>query len=81
MKTIDVDRIRDLVRQALKEKLSVGGVATSEPDPMRLLPQHPSQLDVMSCCADEDELKAQQSCLIEPHRMCCNSGYCKKLGF
>ena len=81
MKTIDADAIRRLVRQTLEEKLGLNRPSLPEPSPTKPLLDHPSHLDVMSDCAAEDELSKSQSCLIEPHRMCSNSGYCKKLGF
>ena len=81
MKTIDPDVIRRLVRQTLEEKLSIVRPSTPEPCPTKPLHEHPSHLDVMSDCAAEGELSGSQPCLIEPHRMCSDSGYCKKLGF
>jgi len=81
MKTIDPDVIRRLVRQTLEEKLGLNRPSLSEPNPTKPLNEHPSHLDVISDCASEDELPTSQPCLIEPHRMCSGSGYCKKLGF
>ena len=46
---------------------------------------HPSQLAIAegpasSDCYEDMDLPLQKPCLIEPHRPCYNSGYCKKLG-
>ena len=49
---------------------------------------HPSQLAVAegpassaySDCYEDMDLPLQTPCLIEPHRPCYNSGYCRKLG-
>jgi hypothetical protein len=81
MTMIDPNRIRAMVRQALEEQLGLKRLEQRPPTPDRLLPEHPSHLDIVSGCSDDDELSGNQPCLIEPHRMCSNSGYCKKLGF
>jgi len=46
---------------------------------------HPSQLAIaegpaLEDCYEDMDLPLQKPCLIEPHRPCYNSGYCRKLG-
>jgi hypothetical protein len=97
MRPLDPDLVRALVRQALEEELGLASMATQKLDdsfrfrhrgrpdrtkaaglPTRI---HPSHLEVVSECGGESDFSPRKSCLIEPHRLCCNSGYCKKLGF
>lgn len=81
MRPLDPDLVRALVRQALEERLGVrGGAAPTKAAglPTRI---HPSHLEVVSECGGESDFSPRKSCLIEPHRLCCNSGYCKKLGY
>jgi hypothetical protein len=81
MTNVDPDKIRAMVRRALEEKLGLVSSPSDPPNPNLPFQQHPSHLDVVSDCGDEDELSPHRSCLIEPHRMCSGSGYCKKLGY
>ncbi len=45
--------------------------------------QHPSHLEVLTepACEEEGDFSTDAACLIEPHRLCSHSGYCKKLGY
>jgi hypothetical protein len=77
MKAVDPDALRALVRRALQEKLMPASPA------VRALPSiHASHLDITVGpeCSEDLDLPLQKPCLIEPHRLCYNSGYCKKLG-
>ncbi|MEE9264326.1 MAG: hypothetical protein V3V11_07720 [Vicinamibacteria bacterium] len=52
------------------------------PNPLSV---HPSQFAIsdgpaFSDCYEDMDLPLQPPCLIEPHRLCYNSGYCRKLG-
>ncbi len=55
------------------------------PNPLSV---HPSQLAIAEGpafsafpdCYEDMDLPLQKPCLIEPHRLCYNSGYCRKLG-
>ncbi len=79
MSSVDPNMVRALVRQALEQRLGLGPTHLSV---------HPSQLAIgegpalsaISECYEDMDLPLQNPCLIEPHRPCCNSGYCKKLG-
>lgn len=83
MRTIDPDRIRALVRRMLEEKLDPHGseAAARRARPGGLVGEHPSHLDVVSERGADNELSSGKPCLIEPHRLCVASGYCKKLGY
>ncbi len=89
MTSVDPNMVRALVRQALEQKLGLGPTPAASPP----LPQgegvgisvHPSQLAIaegpaLEDCYEDMDLPLQKPCLIEPHRPCYNSGYCKKLG-
>ncbi len=99
MNSVDPNRVRALVRQALKQKLGLGSPVHPEATSLSLrervgvrvvqqsaqLSVHPSQLAIgegpaSSDCHEDMDLPVQKPCLIEPHRPCYNSGYCKKLG-
>ena len=89
MTSVDPNMVRALVRQALEQKLGLGPTLAASPP----LPQgegvsfsvHPSQLAIaegpaLEDCYEDMDLPLQKPCLIEPHRPCYNSGYCRKLG-
>ncbi len=92
MSSVDPNMVRALVRQALEQKLGLGPTLAASPP----LPQgegvgisvHPSQLAIGEGPAlsahsewhEDMDLPLQTPCLIEPHRPCYNSGYCRKLG-
>ena len=97
MSSVDPNRVRALVRQALEEKF---GRHPTPASPLSLrervgvrvvqpstgLSVHPSQLAIgegpaSSDCHEDMDLPTQKPCLIEPHRPCYNSGYCTKLGY
>ena len=114
MSSVDPNRVRALVRQALEQKLGLGPTSgarpLSRPASVRVRPNdfggsaeafseggreretgpsqlsvHPSQLAIaqgpaVSDCYEDMDLPLQKPCLIEPHRPCYNSGYCRKLG-
>ena len=80
MSIVRPDVVRALVRQALEERLGTRPpVALGEP--LRSA-WHPSQLGIAEGpeCSEDFDFPIQRPCLIEPHRPCYNSGYCKKLG-
>ncbi len=77
---VSPDVVRALVRQALEERLGTRPSAAASFHPAKLA--HPS-LSVISDgpeCTDDFDLPVRTPCLIEPHRPCYNSGYCRKLG-
>ena len=87
MSSVDPNRVRALVRQVLEEKFGLGLTASQgRPGSTALISSlHPSQLaigegPVSSDCQEDIDLPLQKPCLIEPHRPCYNSGYCRKLG-
>lgn len=111
MSSVDPNRVRALVRQALEQKfglrptdaLSLPPSLKASADPPKSLERtrteagrerragpnpfsvHPSQLAIGegpadSDCYEEMDRPFQKNCLIEPHRPCYNSGYCRQLG-
>lgn len=94
MSFVDPNMVRALVRQALEQRLGLGPTprVLNHPHPGPLpegegvsFSVHPSQLAIAegpasSDCYEDMDLPLQKPCLIEPHRPCYNSGYCKKLG-
>lgn len=75
MTTIDPERVRSLVRRLLKERFEV-----SSPTSLELHASHRT-ITAGPECSEEDGLFPRRPCLIEPHRPCYNSGYCKTLGY
>jgi hypothetical protein len=88
MRRIDPDLVRKLVRQALEDELGLSSTEGGERPPTsssrtteHAAQTHPSHLDVITECGGGGDFSPGKSCLIEPHRLCSNSGYCKKLGY
>jgi hypothetical protein len=82
MKPIDPDAIRALVRQELTQRLgSFEKPALPQARAGSIL--HPSHLEIFTepGCEEEQDFSPGATCLIEPHRLCFHSGYCKKLGY
>jgi hypothetical protein len=81
MKYIDPDAVRALVRRELMKRL--GSMPSSSLSAKTDSMQHPSHLEVLTepGCEEEGEFSSREPCLIEPHRLCSHSGYCKKLGY
>ena len=86
---VSPDVVRALVRQALEEQLGIRPSAAASSQPARLDHlAHPAQLAHPSLsdfsdgpeCTEDIDLPVRTPCLIEPHRPCYNSGYCRKLG-
>ena len=78
MTPLDPSVVREIVRRKLEERLGVTAERRG-PSPLRVW----SELEVAAgpACETEDmDLSKPSACLIEPHRLCTNSGYCKKLG-
>ena len=81
--TVSPDAVRALVRQALEERLGLR--ARTAHTPLSSKSIHPS-LSVIHIgpasteCSEDLDFPIQKPCLIEPHRPCYNSGYCRKLG-
>lgn len=82
MKNIDPDAIRTLVRQELMERLGSMKKPDLPPERTSAVP-HPSHLEILAepGCEEELDFSPGAACLIEPHRLCSHSGYCKKLGY
>jgi hypothetical protein len=81
MRQVDPAWIRTLVRQALEEELARRQRRMSKTAAGLPGLDDPSHLEVISDGEFESDFPPRKSCLIEPHRLCFNSGYCKKLGF
>ncbi len=79
MTDVNPEAVRALVRRALEEAFMPGESKAASP---RLSLVHASHLDITSGpeCSEDLDLPVRKPCLIEPHRLCYNSGYCKKLG-
>lgn len=75
MRTVDPEAVRALVRRALEERLTVPSTEVSL--------VYASHLDIAlgPDCSEDLDLPQRKPCLIEPHRLCYNSGYCRKLGY
>jgi len=77
--TAEIDRnaVRALVRRKLEERLG-----TALPHGTSAVGTLWSELEIAAGpeCSDDFDFPVQKPCLIEPHRPCYNSGYCKKLG-
>ncbi len=82
MKRIDPDTVRTLVRQELVERFGSMQKPTFPQARTSAIP-HPSHLEVLfePGCEEEHDFSPREPCLIEPHRLCSHSGYCKKLGY
>ncbi len=89
MTSVDPNMVRALVRQALEQKLGlrptprpVGPARAARQGGPTRLSVHPSQFAISDGpeSYEDMDLPLQKPCLIEPHRPCYNSGYCKKLG-
>ena len=81
MTSVRADVVRALVRQALEERLGVRDAAA--PSSSRTLHvAHASLSDIARGpeCSEDIDFPIRKPCLIEPHRPCYNSGYCRKLG-
>jgi hypothetical protein len=76
---VSPDVVRALVRQALEERLGVDPSIAPSP---RTLSAHASFFVIASGpeCSEDMDFPIRKPCLIEPHRPCYNSGYCRKLG-
>ena len=70
-----------LIIEALEEELGLRERAATAVPGKSPIRSHPSHLEVISECGSESDFSPRKSCLIEPHRLCSNSGYCKKLGY
>ncbi len=83
MSSVDPNMVRALGRQALEQKLGLGPTPRpARPAGPTRLSVHPSQFAISEGpeSYEDMDLPLQTPCLIEPHRPCYNSGYCKKLG-
>ena len=69
--TIDRERVRRLVRRELMKRLD------ERPSVM-----HAALVEFYQGpeCNEDPDFPTRRPCVIEPHRPCYNSGYCKKLG-
>ncbi|MGH9463689.1 MAG: hypothetical protein ACRD1X_21005 [Vicinamibacteria bacterium] len=76
---VSPDVVRALVRQALEERL---GVHLSVTPPSQTISAHASFAVIAPGpeCSEDMDFPVRKPCLIEPHRPCYNSGYCRKLG-
>lgn len=72
MKRVDPETVRNLVRRELERRL------LTLPSPT-----HPSHQDIAQGpeCTEDHDFPVRKPCLIEPHRLCYSSGYCRKLGY
>jgi hypothetical protein len=74
-RVIDRDRVRALVRAELEKRLAPAPAARGL-TVAALLEIHPG-----AECSEDPDYAVRRPCVIEPHRPCINSGYCKKLGY
>jgi hypothetical protein len=74
MTGIDPELVRSVVRRVLAERF--GGSA-------RRPVSDASHWDIAPGpeCSSDPDLPQHKPCLIEPHRLCYSSGYCRKLGY
>ncbi|HEX9722685.1 MAG TPA: hypothetical protein VGC53_00195 [Vicinamibacteria bacterium] len=77
---VSPDVVRALVRQELEERL---GVHPSVTPSSQTMSAHVSFSVVAPGpeCSEDMDFPVRKPCLIEPHRPCYNSGYCRKLGY
>lgn len=71
----DRNRVRALVRAELEKRMG-SSPPTPEVRAAALLEIYPSPE-----CNEDPDFPTRKRCVIEPHRFCINSGYCKKLGY
>lgn len=73
---VDRERVRALVHQELEKRLHA---AAAESHPALVVIVAPA--DRAAECSEDPDLPVRRPCVIEPHRPCYNSGYCKRLGY
>jgi len=80
MSSIGRETIRALVRSELEKRLGSRIERTRDGCPNVDHPAHREMFQEKGR-GEDPGLSTEKPCLIEPHRPCSNSGYCKKLGF
>lgn len=71
---IDRERVRSMVREELRRRLTLGA-EIENPALGEIL------VDARGLCLEDHDLEPERPCVIEPERPCYHSGYCKKLGY
>jgi hypothetical protein len=77
---VSPDAVRALVRQALEERLGVHHPPVTVSSQTIAAHASFSVIAPGPECSEDMDFPVRKPCLIEPHRPCYNSGYCKKLG-
>lgn len=74
--SVDRNRVRSLVRAELEKHLGSSPPAPKVRAAAAFLEIYPGPE-----CNEDLDFPTRKRCVIEPHRFCINSGYCKKLGY
>ena len=80
MSSVRPDVVRALVRQALEERLALRDSGVASPRHLDLAHSSLSDIARGPEWSEDLDFPIRKACLIEPHRPCYNSGYCRKLG-